>query len=215
MEVTEHMQMGMLGNLYVKAAQNKLPNGTDLNGFIHQTDNQYAYNDGDGSTYYDVEYPIQLGSFDSAFHDASENTQPLPFALMKDNYPMINGRVILDTADSRTDTFPVAAGSQAGRILIIPSFPPASRSVLITADAGDKVLLRISNLAITRFYTLQSLGIPMKAGCKDAKLLRSTDGMKDLYYTTNSVTLGGGESYDVIPIPQGLRQAPIFSMPLT
>ena len=33
---------------------------------------------------------------------------------------------------------------------------------------------------------------------KDAKLLRSQDGTKDLYYDTNSVTVGGGESFDVI-----------------
>ena len=195
-EATEHMQMGMLGNLYVKAGQNKLPAGTDLNGFTHQTGNQYAYNDGDGSTYYDVEYPIQLGSFDSAFHDASESTQPLPFALMVDNYPMINGRGYPDTVDSRTDTFPPTPGSSAGPSNpIVPTSQPVSS--LVTANVGDKVLLRISNLAITRFYTLQSLGIPMHVVGKDAKLLRGPNG-DDLYYDTNSVTVGGGESFDVI-----------------
>ncbi|MCW8831652.1 MAG: multicopper oxidase domain-containing protein [Gammaproteobacteria bacterium] len=195
-EATEHMQMGMLGNLYIKAGQNKLADGTDLNGFTHQTGNQYAYNDGDGSTYYDVEYPIQLGSFDSAFHDASESTQPLPFALMVDNYPMINGRGYPDTVDSRTDTFPPTPGSNAGPSNpIVPTSQPVSS--LITANAGDRVLLRISNLAITRFYTLQSLGIPMHVVGKDAKLLRGPNG-DDLYYDTNSVTVGGGESFDVI-----------------
>ena len=192
-EATEHMQMGMLGNLYVKAAQNHLPNNTDLNGFTHQTGYQYAYNDGDGSTFYDVEYPIQLGSFDGAFHDASETTQPLPFALMEDNYPMINGRGYPDTADPRTDTFPPADGFNN---TFVPTGQPVSS--LITATAGDKVLLRISNLAITRFYTLQSLGIPMRVVGKDAKLLRTADGLTDLYYNTNSVTVGGGESFDVI-----------------
>jgi hypothetical protein len=57
-----------------------------------------------------VEFPIQLGSFDGAFHDASENTQPLPFALMVDNYPMINGRGYPDTVDPRTDDFPIPDG---------------------------------------------------------------------------------------------------------
>ena len=192
-EATEHMAMGMLGNLYIKAAQNKLPNNTDLNGFLHTDGKQYAYNDGDGSTYYDVEYPIQLGSFDSAFHDASENTQPLPFALMKDNYPMINGRGYPDTVDSNALPLPQALiGLKEGLATTQPV------SSLITATAGEKILLRISNLAITRFYTLQSLGLPMKVVGKDAKLLRTADGLKDLYYTTNSVTVGGGESFDVI-----------------
>ena len=192
-EATEHMQMGMLGNLYIKAGQNKLPGGTSLNGFTHLTGYQYAYNDGDGSTYYDVEYPIQLGSFDGAFHDASENTQPLPFAFMEDNYPMINGRGYPDTVDPKTDTFPPPAGFNN-------DYVPTGQSVssLITATAGQKVLLRISNLAITRFYTLQSLGIPMQVIGKDAMILRTPDGDTDLYYTTNSVTVGGGESFDVI-----------------
>ncbi len=34
-EATEHMQMGMLGNLYVRPAQNRQPDGTDLGGWIH------------------------------------------------------------------------------------------------------------------------------------------------------------------------------------
>lgn len=207
-EATEHMQMGMLGNLYVKAAQNKLANGTDLNGFTHRTGNQYAYNDGDGSTFYDVEYPIQLGSFDSAFHDSSETTQPLPFALMRDNYPMINGRGYPDTVDSRTDTFPSTTGSLAGPDNpIVPTSQPVSS--LITASAGDKVLLRISNLAITRFYTLQSLGIPMQVVGKDAKQLRSPAGI-NLHYDTNSVTVGGGESYDVILDTAGVATGTYF-----
>ncbi len=33
---------------------------------------------------------------------------------------------------------------------------------------------------------------------KDAKLLRTADGNTDLYYDTNSVAVGGGESFDVI-----------------
>lgn len=203
-EATEHMQMGMLGNLYIKAGQNKLPDGADLNGFTHSEGNQYVYNDGDGSTYYDVEYPIQLGSFDSAFHDASESTQPLPFALMVDNYPMINGRGYPDTVEP--DPLPRPAALDALRPDLTTTQPV---SALITATAGDQVLLRISNLAITRFYTLQSLGIPMKVVGKDAKLLRAPNG-DNLYYTTNSVTVGGGESFDVILDTTGIAPGTYF-----
>lgn len=191
-EATEHMQMGMLGNLYVKAGQNKT-GCADGSCATTVAPAGYAYNDGDGTTFYDVEYPIQLGSFDGAFHDASESTQPLPFALMEDNYPMINGRGYPDTADARTDAFPVSAGANNS---YVPTSQPVSS--LVTATAGEKVLLRISNLSITRFYTLQSLGIPMHVVGKDAKQLRTADGATNLYYDTNSVTVGGGESYDVI-----------------
>jgi len=186
------MQMGMLGNLYIKAAQNKT-GCADLSCDATTAPAGYAYNDGDGSTYYDVDYPIQLGSFDGAFHDASENTQPLPFALMVDNYPMINGRGYPDTINPDPLPLPIPLLEMEKDL---QTTQPVSS--LITANAGERVLLRISNLAITRFYTIQSLGIPMQVVGKDAKLLRTADGATNLYYNTNSVEVGGGESFDVI-----------------
>ena len=186
-EATEHMQMGMLGNLYVKAAQNHLPDGTDLKGFIHQTGNQYAYNDGDGSTYYDLEYPLQLGGFDPDFHDASWAVQPLPFALMWDRYPMINGRGYPDTVNPN----PLPAPLENGGI------ESQTETSLVTATAGQKVLLRLSNLNITATHTLISPSIPLEVVGIDAKELMAADGTK-LHYTTNSVTMGGGMSADVI-----------------
>ena len=41
----------------------------------------YVYNDGDGSTGYHVEVPLQIGSFDPDFHDASVFVQPLTNSL--------------------------------------------------------------------------------------------------------------------------------------
>ena len=186
-EATEHMQMGMLGNLYVKAAQNGLPDGTNLNGFIHKTGNQYAYNDGDGSTYYDKEYPLQLGGFDPDFHDASWSVQPLPFALMWDRYPMINGRGYPDTVNPNPLPAPLENGGIESQV----------ETSLVTATAGQKVLLRLSNLNITATHTLISPSIPLEVVGIDAKELMAADGTK-LHYTTNSVTMGGGMSADVI-----------------
>jgi FtsP/CotA-like multicopper oxidase with cupredoxin domain len=187
-EATEHMQMGMLGSLYVRAAQNNLPAGTDLNGFIHQDGFMYAYNDSDGSTYYDVEFPLQLGSFDPDFHDASWFVQPLPFAYMWDRYPMINGRGYPDTIDPN----PLPPPAENGGIVSQPD------SALVTASAGQKVLLRLSNLNITDVHTFSSPSIPMRVVGIDAKELASNDGTEKLHYTTNSVTMGGGMSFDVI-----------------
>ncbi len=186
-EATEHMQMGMLGNLYVRPKQNALPDGTGLSGFIHHTGFKYAYNDGDGSTYYDIEYPVQIGSFDPAFHDASETIQPLPFALMKDLYPMLNGRGYPDTAIA--GPLPPMAennGKQSQNI-----------DTVIQAEIGKKILLRISNLNVTRFYTLATTGLKMEVVGVNARHLRSSSG-QNLYYKTSSVTVGGGESVDVI-----------------
>jgi hypothetical protein len=57
--------------------------------------------------------------------------------------------------------------------------------------------LRISDLNVSEYHTLASLGIPMKVIALNAKLLRDQDG-NNLYYDTNSITLAGGESLDVI-----------------
>jgi FtsP/CotA-like multicopper oxidase with cupredoxin domain len=180
-EAAEHMQMGMLGQLYVHPRQNRLPAGTDLDGFIHQAGYTYAYNDGDGSTRYDVEVPIQLGSFDPAFHDASFNVQPLPFRGMKDTYFLMNGRGYPDT---------VNAGS-------ITTVDPLGVEHASQGVSGQRILLRISNLNVTRFNTIATNGLPMLVVAQDGRLLRDDAG-EDLYYRTNTITLGGGQSTDVI-----------------
>ena len=193
-EATEHMQMGMLGSLYVDPIQNQTGFGGDPNTIAGKEGGPgptgYVYNDGDGSTAYDVEFALQLGGFDSAFHDASVNTQPLPFALMKADYPMINGRGYPDTVAPVGPPAPPEARPLDG-------FSTQKVNALIEAAAGDRVLLRLSNLEVTRYFTLGSPGIPMRVVGKDAKLLRGPDGI-DLSYTTHSLTFGGGMSYDVI-----------------
>jgi FtsP/CotA-like multicopper oxidase with cupredoxin domain len=65
------------------------------------------------------------------------------------------------------------------------------------AEPGDRILLRISNLNITRFYTVGTTGLPMRVVGLDARLLRDDAGT-NMYYDTNSITLGGGQSADVI-----------------
>ena len=70
-------------------------------------------------------------------------------------------------------------------------------SSIINITAGQKALLRISDLDVTEYQTLASLGIPMKVIAINAKLLRDQAG-NNLAYNTNSITLAGGESLDVI-----------------
>ncbi len=50
---------------------------------------------------------------------------------------------------------------------------------------------------MSEYQTLASLGIPMHVIGYNAKLLRDQQGNNTDYYT-NSITLGGGESLDVI-----------------
>jgi len=216
-EATEHMQMGMLGNLFVRPRQNRLADGLDLSeafannaanvtnggtvpapaidtGATHSAGNMYAYNDGDGTTLYDIEVPIQLGSFDPDFHDASFNTQPLPFASMRDRFFFLNGRGYPDAADpGSTPTVDPLGRAQDSQPI----------SSLIQAAPGQKVLLRISNLNVTDVYTVGVNGLPMEVVALDSRLLRDDDG-NNMYYKTNSVTIGGGQSVDAIIDTTGL-----------
>ncbi|MGE0081818.1 MAG: multicopper oxidase domain-containing protein [Thiohalomonadaceae bacterium] len=195
-EATEHMQMGMLGSFYVRAAQNNTPPGTLIGNHVHRANHKYVYNDGDGSTMYQVEKSIQIGSFDSAFHDASVAVQPLPFAAMRDNYPMLNGRGYPDTV------VPTVVHNPDG-------FAAQRENSLVTAKEGQRILLRLSNLNVTRYYTLATPGLTMKVVGTGAKQLRSPTG-EDLYYETTSVTLGGGESVDVIIDTRGVAPGTYF-----
>jgi FtsP/CotA-like multicopper oxidase with cupredoxin domain len=189
-EAAEHMQMGMLGQIYVTPKQDGTafpdPDGSG------RTYTKFAYNDGDGSTGYDVDFPIQIASFDPAFHDASLAVQPLPFALMQDKYPMLNGRGYPDTVNP--NPLPNTADMEGYMMM-----DPLTRKLnsLITCTQGQKVLLRVSSLSTTSFHTLSALGIPMKVVGKGARILRGPSG-KNLFYNTSSVDLGGGEAADVI-----------------
>jgi len=183
-EASEHMQMGMLGNLYVRPRQD----GTSPGGCLFS---KFAYNDGDCTTGYNVSYPVLITSFDPVFHTANLNIQPLPFAKMTDTYPLLNGRGYPDTINPSTEL-----GANPDNNYQFTQKLPA----LITATEGDKILLHISSLATVRFYTLSSPVIPMKVVGKDAMIYRG-GGLPtgiNLFYTTHSLTLGGGESADVI-----------------
>jgi FtsP/CotA-like multicopper oxidase with cupredoxin domain len=209
-EATEHMQMGMLGNLYVRPRQNRLPHNTQLGGHTHTNPDwniipglddplvgdKYVYNDGDGSTIYNVEAALQLGGLDPDFHDASWFVQPLPFAMMRDRYPVINGRGYPDTVNTGAMAQPL--DPDTGDDLNGPSVDSQVEHSLVTATQGQRILLRLSNLNITESHTLISPSITMLVVGKDSRELRSSDGSEALHYKTNSVTLGGGMAVEVI-----------------
>jgi len=107
---------------------------------------------------------------------------------MKDKYFLLNGRSYPDTVTPGPMTTQVTDG--------VSHFSQPLDSI-INIPAGKKALLRIAALDVTEYQTLASLGIPMKVVGYNAKLLRDQAG-NNLYYSTNSITLGGGESLDVI-----------------
>ncbi|KAA6456981.1 multicopper oxidase family protein [Acidobacteria bacterium AB60] len=234
----EHLQMGMVGQIYVRPRQNRVQVGTNLRTALSwqnqdlrtacnpatdilctavlpntttdaaaltaaqaldtvgsQTTNpnynqpyKYAYNDGDGMTAYDVEYPLQIHGFDPNFHFVGMTFNPEAFVDMKDKFFLLNGRSYPDTVTPG----PLTTMSSDGRSHFSQPLPS-----IINIPAGGKALLRISDLDVTEYQTLASLGIPMHVVGYNAKLLRDQSGNNMDYYT-NSITLGGGESLDVI-----------------
>jgi FtsP/CotA-like multicopper oxidase with cupredoxin domain len=228
----EHLQMGMVGQLYVRPRQNRVPLNNSIyaglvaqqvdprtrcdsnaeilcsnplppvNSVTQSLDNtgtaatnpnygqpyKYAYNDGDGSTRYDVEYPLQIHGFDPNFHFVGMTFNPEGFADMKDKHFLLNGRSYPDTITPGPMQTPSTDGTNHF------SQPLSS---IINIPAGGRALLRISDLDVSEYQTLASLGIPMTVIALNAKLLRDQAG-NNMYYTTNSITLGGGESLDVI-----------------
>jgi FtsP/CotA-like multicopper oxidase with cupredoxin domain len=228
----EHLQMGMVGQLYVRPRQNNVTSGTlydalvaqqsdprkacyPQNDTLHeepdilcasplpsdlgrlapapdptpgQAGRTYAYNDGDGSTAYDVEYPIQIHGFDPNFHFVGMTFNPEGFTDMKDKYFLLNGRSYPDTvSEGAMVTQSVDAAYHASQPL----------PTIINIPLGGKALLRIADLDVTEYQTLASLGIPMHVIALNARLLRDLAG-NDMTYYTNSITLAGGESLDVL-----------------
>src|SRR5438270_1125630 len=229
----EHLQMGMVGQIYVRPRQNRVPVGQSLLLALQQqqqdprtkcdssadilcsnplprvpnvllgtraTTGNYAYNDGDGSTYYDVEYRLQINGFDPNFHFVGMTFNPEGFTEMKDKYFLLNGRSYPDTVTEG----PLQTMSADGAMHFSQPLPST-----IKLKAGQKALLRISDLDVTEYQTLASLGIPMKVIALNARLLRDQAG-NNLYYNTNSITLAGGESLDVILDSTGVPAGTYF-----
>ncbi len=114
---------------------------------------------------------------------------------------MLNGRSYPDTANT-TGNWDGADNTTQSNALFTQAADGMSRPsqplpTLITLKKGERALLRISDLDVTEYQTLASLGIPMQVIALNARLLRDQAG-QNMYYQTNSVTLAGGESLDVI-----------------
>ncbi len=113
---------------------------------------------------------------------------PEGFADMKDKYFLLNGRSYPDTVTAG----PLQTQSADGVDHVLAAAPCDHQH-----SGGRKALLRISDLDVQEYQTLASLGIPMTVIGINAKLLRDQAG-DNISYNTNSITLGGGESLDVI-----------------
>jgi len=194
----------------------------------------YIYNDGDGSTAYDIDVPMQIHGFDPNFHFVGMTFNPEGFSDMKDKYFLLNGRSYPDTvgvaggpadvtgslafasnpdpathAISTADTDSISRASQPLHSLITLSASGGHACAATVTTCGQKAALRIADLDVQEYQTLSSIGIPMLVVGFNAKILRDQAG-NNLYIKTNSITLGGGESLDVILDSTGIAPGTYF-----
>ena len=111
----------------------------------------------------------------------------------------------LTTAAADTNSRP----SQPLHTLITLSASGGPANVCGAAVCGQRAALRIADLDVSEYQTLSSIGIPMLMVGFNAKILRDQAG-NNLYITTNSITLGGGESLDVILDSTGIAPGTYF-----
>lgn len=207
-EDVEHVQMAMIGIVYVRPEQNytaeddgllqaRLAGNTDPDAPMG-----YAYNDGDGSTAYDREFSILLTEIDERPHDLLATVQEFVWARYDPQYWTLNGRAYPDTMAPNGTSDPATGELTAPVGHPDLEFQPISS--LIQANAGERVLLRLGHLGYQQ-HAMQLGGIPMRVVGHDATLMRGPDEDEaDLTYWTNEVYLAPSVTRDVI------FQAPAF-----
>ena len=211
-EAAEHMQMGMLGNLYVRPQQD----GTSIT-FGGKTYTNFAYNDcpvpgnaSCGSTGYNVAYPLEVTGADWKFHHNDGSYNLVDFAAMDDTYSMFNGRGYPDTVNPCTDgrqtpypafpaNYPICTQTNQDLLNNVLGVPSQNTSALITAVRGQKILLHAPSLATSEFNTVAAIGIPFQIVGQGARQYKGPGTTPvTYYYNTSSYTYGGGEGYDVL-----------------
>jgi len=175
-EDVEHVSMGMTGIIFIRPV----------------SDPKWVYND--ASTAFHREFAMFLSEWWAEEHFRGAHIQEHDWSEYKPDYWLLNGRTYPDTLA------PNGGGTDADGDLIAPSGNPHLQyqpiSSLVTANAGDKVLLRFVNLGYQQ-HAMKLDGISMKIVGKDATLLKGRDGT-DLSYLTDTIQIGPGESYDAI-----------------
>lgn len=177
-EPTEHIGMGMVGTLVVEAeipgyVYDPVPEGPDFS--------------------FDKEYVLHVHDVDSRMSHNLETVQEgsNKWHDWTPNFFTLNGRVYPETLLPDNDPAMLNHASEYFEDYIAQPY-----SSLITANAGDRILLRLQNLT----YQSQSFtvpGIPMHVVGEDATPLVGPDG-SDISFKRVAYNILGGEEADVI-----------------
>ena len=198
-EDVEHVHMGMTGPVWVRPRQNVTNPGLYRSG-------KFAYNDGDGSTGYDREFPMFCSEVWGDSHWADAHIQLPEWSDYDPDFCLLNGRVYPDTLvpngpiDAAHSTNVLAIQTDANGDLLAPAGRPDLQyqpySALVTCNAGDRVLLRFANLGFKE-SAMTLVGLTMRVVGKDATPMKGRDGT-DTSYEATTVSFGAGESIDAI-----------------
>ncbi|MEJ2404380.1 MAG: hypothetical protein P8171_08850 [Candidatus Thiodiazotropha sp.] len=126
---------------------------------------------------------------------------------------MINGRGYPDTV--RPGPLPAPHDDASGKVTGTPGellnngTSTQKLDSTISVNQGERLLLRLSNVGLDRFWTLTAPGLRMRIVGTGAKQMRGVDG-KNIYRTTTSVNFGGGETHDVIIDTAGIEPGTYF-----
>ncbi len=131
-EDVEHVQMGMTGIIFVRPKQN---GNTSL-----YPSGKYAYNDGTGATGYDREWGMFLAELWASAHYDDAHIQVSDWSEFEPDFWLLNGRCYPDTLASGPSNGDPGATDGGAPLQYQPI------SSLVTANAGERVLLRFVNL---------------------------------------------------------------------
>jgi len=179
-EDVEHVQMGMVGVVYVRPKAFNQANG-----------GRFAY--AHLSTRYDREFAFMLNEVWAEAHYRDAHIQTTDWTDYQPSFWCMNGRAYPDTLEPNGDPLANGPAGWPGGQERLRYQPETS---LVRANAGDDVLLRLANLGF-QHHAMTLDGIPMRVVAKDASLLVSPGGT-NLSTLTNTVEIGPGESRDVI-----------------
>lgn len=197
-EDTEHVHMGMTGLVFVRPLQ-------DGNSSFYPS-GKYAYNDEDGSTGYDREFAMFLSEVWAESHWADAHIQLPEWSDYRADFALLNGRVYPDTlapnssinAGASINALAVETDAN-GDLVPTPGYEHLQyqpHSSVVTCQPGERVLLRFANLGFKE-SAMTLAGIQMRVVGRDATPMRGRDGT-DTSYETDTISIGAGESYDVI-----------------
>lgn len=167
------VQMGLYGVLIVRPMGHDIP---------YTPNYRTAYGAGTGSRF-DVEHLLVLGEVDSQMHAALGQGGGYDTLRFAPDYWMINGRCYPDTIKADND----------------PALPSQPYGSAITARVGQRLLLRLVNAGFLP-NTMHFGGLVGRVVGTDGFALRSRDA--DGTYEKAAVTLGPGQTFDVLLRPQ-------------